>query len=175
MKRTPITPEQNEAVYRMCLERERNRAYHWRKTKQGGFESSFVSLDALAGDPNSAADKLRCIGTLGEVVAEPDHDGLSVSDRNKLKAACAKLRRHGKGHLVRTLQLIVKNVNNREESICQIMTDRQQSKARPKSSTTDKGTNSAASSSSKRTKGRDRKRGLKRSNLESPEKKFIFS
>jgi len=173
MKRTPITPEELEATYRKCLERERIRRYNWRKTRQGAFESSFVSLDAILDNTNGTADKLRCIGTLGSVI--PDLDGLPVCDRNKLAAACTKLRRHGKGHLVRTLQLIVKNVNNRKESICQIMTDTQNRIRPPSDATTGKGTNSAASSASKRTKGRDRKRGLKRSNLQSPEKKFIFS
>jgi len=153
MKSKAITREELEAEYRKCLERERIRRHKWRKTKQGGFESAFVSYDAMLGDSDGATDKLRCAGTLGSVISDPGPDVPSVCDPNKLKASCAKLRRHGKGHLVRTLQLIVKNGNNREESIWQIMVDTLKSIEQPKGNTTGKGKSSAGSSASKRTRG----------------------
>jgi len=158
MKRKAITPEELDKVYKACLERERKREYKWRHTKQGGFESAFVSYDAILDDPDGATDKLRCAGTLGAVISEPDADGLTVKDRDKLKAACTKLRRKKKKHLVRTLRLIAKNDTNREDSICQMMIDWLKRTAQRNGSTTGTGTSSATSSASKRTKRKNGKR-----------------
>jgi len=159
MKRKAISPEEMNETYKACLERERKRRYKWRKTKQGEFESSFVSFDAILDDSDGATDKLRCSGTLGSVITKPDSDGLPMKDRNKLIAACTKLKRHGKEHLVRALQLIAKNGTNREESTCQLMIDARKSTKQPKRNTIDNSKNSANSSVSKRRK------------LQSPEKK----
>jgi len=208
MKRKAITDEEMETSYRKCLERERIRQCKWRKTKQGKFESSFVSYDAILDDPDGAVDKFRCAGILGTVISDPDHDKppidpgrLPARERNRLKAACNKLRRHEKEHLSRTLQFIAENGTNREESICQMMIDTLKRQlqnlcdatgtSRPRGAwgvqlaqkhtklrkrpTSGTGKNSAVSSASKRAKRRGKKRGQKRSNLESPEKKFTFS
>lgn len=156
MSRKAITPEKLKEAYKKCLERERKREDKRRKTKQGEFESSFVSVDAML---DGATDKLRCLGTLGSVISDPDLDYLPVINRNKLIAACTKLKRHGKEHLVRTLQLIAKNGTNREESICQLMIDTQKRTKQRKDSTNGKGTHSADFSA------------LKRPKLQSPEKK----
>lgn len=145
----------NDEYYKQALKREQAREKEYRKTKQGRFEADFVSFDDLC-NGTLANDKLRCLGTLSSVIAEtPDDCALRmVRNKNRLKHACEKLRRHGLGHLVRTLQLIAKNVNNREESICQLMKDALRDTSRQNNATSASGRNSANSSRSTSTKAK---------------------
>ena len=111
--------------FRKCLKQERDRARSRRESAQGKFEASMQSLDRLFDtfeDPSKAA--VFSDGSAGEkrIVAECDGDGSTAYYRTCVKRAMNRLR--NRPELRRTLRLVVKNGNRREDSIWEILASR---------------------------------------------------
>ena len=103
--------------------REYYRDYKWRKTQQGEFESSFLSLDAIqAGlnDPDDCA-MFSDAGAGAERIRGYEHGtGGRATFRSQLEAARRKIRRNAP-ECLEVFDLIVKNGSNREESIWEMV------------------------------------------------------
>ena len=96
-------------------------------TRNDRFNKSMRSLDAFVGsfrDPSKiAALTDRGAGVermLDEIDPPPEISRSEVNRQRKFNAARMKLIRSGLGHLLPVLRLIVKNGNNRKESIWEL-------------------------------------------------------
>lgn len=76
-----------------------------------------LETQAQAEDDACEPTWLSDCGAGAEHIYGPD----KTIKRKKLKSAEDKLRYRRKKHLIRILRLIVKNINNKEESICELM------------------------------------------------------
>ena len=108
--------------FRKCLKQERDRARSRRESAQGMFEASMLSLDRLFDsfeDPSKAS--AFSDGGAGEerMVAECDGDGTPEYYRTCVKRALNRLRK--RPELQKTLRLVVKNGDRREDSVREIL------------------------------------------------------
>ena len=108
--------------FKKCLKRERDRARSRRESAQGSFEASHQSFDRFLDtfeDPSKAA--VFSDGSAGEerIVAGCDGDGGTAYYRMYVKRAMNRLR--GRPELQKTLRLIVKHGNRREDSMWEIL------------------------------------------------------
>ena len=113
------------AEFRKCLKLERDRARSRRESTQGSFEASHQSFDRFLDtfeDPSKAA--VFSDGSAGEerIVADCDGDSSTAYYRTCVKRAMNRLR--GRPELQKTLRLIVKHGNRREDSIWAILASR---------------------------------------------------
>ena len=111
--------------FRKCLKQERDRARSRRESAQGSFEASHQSFDQFLDtfeDPSKAA--VFSDGSAGEerIVAGCDGDGGPAYYGTCVKRAMNRLR--GRPELQKTLRLIVKHGNRREDSIWAILASR---------------------------------------------------
>ena len=111
--------------FRKCLKLERDRARSRRESVQGSFEASHQSFDQFLDtfeDPSKAA--VFSDGSAGEerIVAGCDGDGGPAYYGTCVKRAMNRLR--GRPELQKTLRLIVKHGNRREDSIWAILASR---------------------------------------------------
>ena len=123
---TNTAPDTAEAgmseEFRKCLKLERDRARSRRESAQGKFEASMQSLDRLFDtfeDPSKAA--VFSDDSAGEkrIVADCDGDGSPAYYRACVKRALNRLR--NRPELQKTLRLVVKNGNRREDSMWEIL------------------------------------------------------
>lgn len=77
-----------------------------------------LDLQPQADDEACEPTWLSDLGAGAEYVYGPEEN----PKRKKLKSAEDRLRYRRKKHLIPILRLIVKNINNKEESICELMT-----------------------------------------------------
>ena len=110
------------AEFRKCLKQERDRERSRRESAQGKLEASMLSLDRLFDsfeDPSKAA--AFSDGGAGEerMVAECDGDSSPERYRACVKRAMNRLR--NRPELQKTLRLVVKNGNRREDSMWEIL------------------------------------------------------
>lgn len=113
-----------QQAYLQAQEREKDRERHWRMTKQGAFESSMLSLDALIAQADRP-DKISWLSDNGRGVRHmlDELDGVNeymTSRAIRLKLARKRLKRHNP-KLLDVFDLIVKNGTNRKESIFSIL------------------------------------------------------
>ena len=108
--------------FRRCLKQERDRERSRRESAQGMFESLHQSLDRLFDtfeDPSKVA-AFSDGGTGAEmIVAGCDDDGGSAYYGKCVKRALNRLR--GRPELQKTLRLVVKHGNRREDSMWEIL------------------------------------------------------
>ena len=112
-------------AFKRCLKQERDRARSRRESTQGKFEASHQSFDQFLDtfeDPSKAA--VFSDGSTGEerIVADCDGDSSTAYYRTCVKRAMNRLR--GRPELQKTLRLIVKHGNRREDSIWAILASR---------------------------------------------------
>ena len=96
-----VAPEGMNEEFKKCLKQERDRARSWRESAQGKFETSMLSLDRLVDtfeDPSKAA-------AFSDGGAEAEW-AVRACDRPELQ---------------KTLRLVVKNGNRREDSMWEIL------------------------------------------------------
>ena len=113
------------AEFRRCLKQERDRARSRRESAQGMFEASHQSFDRLVDtfeDPSKAAAFSDGGAGAERAVHACDGDGSPAYYRMCLKRALNRLRRHRE--LQKTLRLVVKNGNRREDSMWEILASR---------------------------------------------------
>ena len=127
--------ENVEKVYRLCRKREIDRERQWRKSKQGAFEASILSLDRIISRkhcrdvPTSAeddcvfaADSWQSDGGKGaeDIIAACDAC-YELSHYECLKELARQRVKRTDKRLLPVLELVFRNVNNRKESIWQLM------------------------------------------------------
>ena len=108
--------------FRKCLKLERDRARSRRESAQGKFEASMQSLDRLFDtfeDPSKAAAFSDGGAGKERIVADCDGDGSPAYYRTCVKRALNRLR--NRPELQKTLRLVVKNGNRREDSMWEIL------------------------------------------------------
>ena len=123
MKRKPITPEELEREYKHCLTGERKRYREWAKTRQGAFETyQVLHFDAEAEEARERERSASWLSDRGRGAAAIRRCGPARTDilRKREAAAIEKVRRAAP-HLLPVLRLILKNGNNREKSICELI------------------------------------------------------
>ncbi len=112
--------------YAKCLKRERDRKAKRREAKQGAFEAEMLSFDRLVDsfeDPSKAAifsDNGACVDAIVDRC-----DGVTPESRRTQcirKARRRLLRTHPEW--LEVFELVIKNGNNRTESICQMIFSR---------------------------------------------------
>lgn len=97
------------ATYQGAIDAERHRERQWRKTKQGAFESSFVSFE----------EAKEGFYPLGAAVSRPFHQDPEKA-RRAYKSAHELVRRKAP-HCLEVFGLILKNGSNRQQSICEMI------------------------------------------------------
>ena len=123
MKRKAVTPDELEREYKRCLARERKRYRDWAKTRQGAFETHQVlHLDAEAEEALEHENATSWLSDRGKGAAiirwcGPDQANVLL----KREAAATEKVRRAAPHLLPVLRLILKNGNNREKSICELI------------------------------------------------------
>ena len=123
MKRKAITPAELERAYRHCLDMERDRYREWAKTRQGAFETyQVLHFDAEAEEAREREHSTSWLSDRGRGAAAIRRCGPAKADiwRKREAAAIEKVRRAAP-HLLPVLRLILKNGNNREKSICDLV------------------------------------------------------
>ena len=108
--------------FRKCIKRERDRARSRRESAQGTFEASHQSFDRLFDtfeDPSKAAAFSDGGAGSERIVADCDGDGSPAYYRMCVKRALNRLR--NRPELQKTLRLVVKNGNRREDSMWEIL------------------------------------------------------
>ena len=123
MKRKAITTEELEREYRRCIARERKRYREWAKTRQGAFETyQVLHFDAEAEEAREREHSTSWLSDRGRGAAAVRRCGPARADilRKREAAAIEKVRRTAP-HLLGVLRLILKNGNNREKSICELI------------------------------------------------------
>ena len=109
--------------YKRCIARERKRYREWAKTKQGAFETyQVLHLDAEAEEARERENSTSWLSDRGKGAAAVRRCGPARTDilRKREAAAIEKVRRAAP-HLLGVLRLILKNGNNREKSICELI------------------------------------------------------
>ena len=122
-KRKPITPAELAREYKRCIKRERKRYREWAKTRQGAFETHQVlHFDAEAEESRERENSTSWLSDRGRSAATIRRCGLEQSKavQRREAAAIEKVRRKAP-HLLPVLRLILKNGNNREKSICELI------------------------------------------------------
>ena len=117
-----MNPE-NDLGYQKALRRERDRERKRRQTKQGAFEASFVSLDAITANEDGDAGKDNYLSDhgLGAVITSRGvNEQPEAEAERRFKAACERVRRN-REECLETLKLIVKNGKHRKDSICEMI------------------------------------------------------
>ncbi len=110
------------AEFMKCLKREHDRERSRRESAQGEFEASHLSLDRRFDtfeDPSKAAAFSDGGAGAERIVAESDGDGSPAYYRSCVKRAMNRLR--NRPELQKTLRLVVKNGNRREDSMWEIL------------------------------------------------------
>ena len=130
-------------TYQGSLDAERHRERQWRKTKQGAFESSFVSFE----------EAKEGFYPLGAAVSRPFHQ-----DPEKARRAYERSRKtveRKAPHCKDVFNLILKNGSNRQQSICEMIEKLKAKKRVLKTSTKNSTTPKKCSTSytAKRSKG----------------------
>ena len=123
MKCKAITPEELEREYKRCLAGERRRYREWAKTRQGAFETyQVLHFDAEAEEAREREHSTSWLSDRGRGAAAIRRCGPARADilRKREAAAIEKVRRAAP-HLLPVLRLILKNGNNREKSICDLV------------------------------------------------------
>jgi len=111
-----------DADFKKCLKLERDRERSRRESAQGKFEASHQSFDRFLDtfeDPSKAAVFSDGGAGAERIVAGCDGDGGIAHYRTCVKRAMNRLR--NRPELRRTLRLIVKNGNRREDSMWEIL------------------------------------------------------
>ena len=109
--------------YKKCLAMERDRYRAWAKTRQGAFEThQILHFDAEAEEAQERDRSTSWLSDRGRGAAEIRRCGPARADilRKREAAAIEKVRRTAP-HLLGVLRLILKNGNNREKSICELI------------------------------------------------------
>lgn len=122
MKHILVTSREVEAAYRLCLERERLRERDWRTTKQGAFESSFIHFDfeaEAAQERSNSASWLSDRGKGARQIRACDPVPQKPTRKQRINKARMTVMRHLPECLT-TFWLVLKNGNNRKESICEL-------------------------------------------------------
>ena len=96
-------------TYQGAIDAERHREKQWRRTKQGAFESSFVSFEETS----------EGFYPLGAAVSRPFNQDPAKARRAYMKAYI-RVRRKAP-HCLEVFNLIVKNGSNRQQSICEMI------------------------------------------------------
>ena len=112
-----------EYLKRLKLERDRERSH--RKSRQGRFESSMLSLDRMTAEIDASKSSVFSDQGAGaeKVYAAVDGEAPETVYTRRLNVARRRLRRaHPK--LMEVFNLIVRNGSNRKESICTLMMGR---------------------------------------------------
>ena len=117
-----VAPEGMNEEFKKCLKQERDRARSWRESAQGKFETSMLSLDRLVDtfeDPSKAAAFSDGGAEAEWAVRACDGEGSPAYYRACVKRALNRLR--NRPELQKTLRLVVKNGNRREDSMWEIL------------------------------------------------------
>ena len=96
-------------TYQGAVDAERHREKQWRRTKQGAFESSFVSFE----------ETKEPFYPLGAAISRPFHQNPEKA-RRAYKTAHELVRRRAP-HCLEVFRLILKNGSNRQLSICEMI------------------------------------------------------
>ena len=111
--------------FKKCLKQERDRARSWRESAQGKFEASHQSFDRLVDtfeDPSKVAAFSDGGAEAERTVRACDGEGSPDRYRTYVKRAMNRLR--NRPELQKTLRLVVKNGNRREDSMWEILESR---------------------------------------------------
>lgn len=113
-----------EEVYRRCIKQERDRDYQRRKTDQGAFEASFIPYDSARLNATGLSPAWLSDGGRGadHLIRSIDREVLARLAREKVARTDAKL--------LRVLDCVLENGNNRKESIWRLLTNSPASKKR---------------------------------------------
>ena len=109
-----------------CEKRERDRQRKWRNSKQGAFEASFVSLDAMEGGRVHSRTGIQeswlsdCGKGAEDIIAACDAC-YELSYYACLKELARKRVERIDSRLLPVLELVFENGKNRKESIWQLM------------------------------------------------------
>ena len=117
-----VAPEGMNEEFKKCLKQERDRARSWRESAQGKFETSMLSLDRLVDtfeDPSKAAAFSDGGAEAEWAVRACDGEGSPAYYWACVKRALNRLR--NRPELQKTLRLVVKNGNRREDSMWEIL------------------------------------------------------
>lgn len=117
-----VAPEGMNEEFKKCLKQERDRARSRRESAQGKFEASMQSLDRLVDtfeDPSKAAAFSDGGAEAERAVRACDGEGSPAYYRACVKRALNRLR--NRPELQKTLRLVVKNGNRREDSMWEIL------------------------------------------------------
>ena len=123
-KNKPISPEENERIYKLCLAMERDRLRAYAKTRQGKFETHQIlhydaqSEEAMERDCTTSWLSDHCKGAA--VIRRCGKPAKADVMRRREAAAIKRVRRNAP-HLLPVIRLILKNGSNRDKSICEIM------------------------------------------------------
>ena len=123
MKRQAITPDELEAEYKRCIEREKDRYREWAKTRQGAFETyQVLHFDAELEEAREREHFSSWLSDRGKGAATIRRCGPAREKiLKKREAAAIKKVQRTAPHLLPVLRLILKNGSNREKSICELM------------------------------------------------------
>ena len=109
--------------YMRCIDMERDRYREWAKTRQGAFETyQVLHFDAEAEEAAERESSTSWLSDCGRGAAAVRRCGSARADllRKREAAAIEKVRRAAP-RLLGVLRLILKNGNNREKSICELI------------------------------------------------------
>ena len=130
-----------QVIYEAALEAERLRERQWRQTRQGEFESSMLSLDMLPADTTQdtyeswicdhgqGAAAIRTFSSelegacpLALVISEKKNEKIKLDSKENHRAYKKAHKRVSRKapHCLKVFNLIIKNGNKREKSICEL-------------------------------------------------------
>ena len=118
-----VTPEDLEREYQRCLRREADRYRERAKSRQGHFETyDILHFDAEAEESKERDHSTSWLSDRGKGAAIIRSCGKNMADlwRRREAAAIKKVRRNA-SHLLEVFKLILKNGENREKSICELI------------------------------------------------------
>ena len=109
--------------YRRCIAREKDRYREWAKTRQGACETyQVMHFDAEAEEAREREHSTSWLSDRGKGAATIRRCGPARADIwQKREAAAIEKVRRAAPHLLPVLRLILKNGNNREKSICELI------------------------------------------------------
>jgi len=113
-----------EAAYRLCLERERIRERDWRETKQGAFESTILHLDFEAEEAREREHSTSWLSDRGKAARQIRRACDPPSKKPTREQLIERTRKAISRHMpecLTTFWLVLKNGNNRKESIWELM------------------------------------------------------
>lgn len=106
-----MRPPKAYKTYEASIDAERDRIRKWRKTRQGAFESDFVSFDEITENYYPLADIMR--------EESIDEDSELEKRRRAYMTAYIRVYRNAP-HCLDVLNLIIKNGKERQKSICEL-------------------------------------------------------